>query len=82
MHFKTESAADSSGLIRFFGYNKKNRLDFHEKMCIISLSRMGYRLMVGQRILIPSVLVRVQVAQPLTQIILLNFKETFLAFPG
>ena len=25
---------------------------------------MGYRLMVGQRILIPSVLVRVQVAQP------------------
>ena len=64
MHFKTESAADSSGLIRFFGYNKKNRLDFHEKMCIIGLSRMGYRLMVGQRILIPSVLVRVQVAQP------------------
>ena len=33
---------------------------------------MGYRLMVGQRILIPSVLVRVQVAQPLTQIILLK----------
>ena len=43
---------------------------------------MGYRLMVGQRILIPSVLVRVQVAQPLTQIILLNFKETFWRFPG
>ena len=33
---------------------------------------MGYRLMVGQRILIPSVLVRVQVAQPLTHIILLK----------
>ena len=26
--------------------------------------QLGYRLMVGQRILIPSVLVRVQVAQP------------------
>ena len=38
---------------------------------------LGYRLMVGQRILIPSVLVRVQVAQPLTPIILLNLKETF-----
>ncbi len=31
MHFKTESAADPSGLIRFFGYNKKIDLIFTKK---------------------------------------------------
>ena len=60
---KFEYLYKKAAVCRLFLCSKKKDLllkQFYRKIN----AELGYRLMVGQRILIPSVLVRVQVAQP------------------